>query len=246
MSKTIAFWGAHGAGTTTLVCGFAKYLASQRQNVAVVCCDTLCPTIPQILPHLTCGPNSKNTKSIGKILSAVEFSDNDILKQCVTTDAINRTVFLGYAYGEQADQYPESTDYDIYNFFSRLSSLVDFILVDCSPDLSNRLTNVALDVADNVIRVCGCSYKDLTFFASNLPDCPQNNTPLDHHIIVFPKVQKNDVVQDTASFYGAIDYTLNYNPKITEAFRNGLLLASFPPDYMAGIKIIVEEMGFIE
>ena len=51
-----------------------------------------------------------------------------------------------------------------------LRHIADYVIVDCTSVLTgNVLATAALEVADDVLRVCGCDLKAISYFASYLP-----------------------------------------------------------------------------
>ena len=48
-----------------------------------------------------------------------------------------------------------------------LRHIADYVIVDCTSVLTgNVLATAALEVADDVLRVCGCDLKAISYFAS--------------------------------------------------------------------------------
>ena len=51
-----------------------------------------------------------------------------------------------------------------------LRHIADYVIVDCTSVLTgNVLATAALEVADDVLRMCGCDLKAISYFASYLP-----------------------------------------------------------------------------
>lgn len=249
MGKLLAVWGSPNSGKTTLACAIAVHLAFMKKEVAVVMCDNTTPTISTVLPQVTNHVNATGTKlkSIGKIVSAVEFSTNDIYQQFVMVPNYKHLVLIGYAYGENGDSYATPVVYDVYDFYDKLSELVDYVIIDCTSDLlHNPLTTVGLEVAEAIVRTGGSTYKDLSFFTSQKPLFPGGKVAYDDHIIVFPRVKPKDAVEDIRGFYGNIDYKLSESADISRAMECGeLLLKPYPPSYRAAVKKMVEGLNLL-
>ena len=245
MAKIIAFWGAPNSGSTTLCAAFGRMFAKSGKETVIVACDTTKPTIPVVLPSSIQHKDTSGktvTRSVGKVLSRVEFSENDILEQLVPVPSTAHLAMIGYAYGENDETYAAPTEYDVYEFYAKLAAMTDYILIDCAHDLSNRLTAVGMDNADLIIRVGGCRYDDMVYFASNLALCP-THTPLEDHVVVFPMVQPTDSVEDVTPFFSVVDYTLDYSKYIAEMkLRGTLMIDAFPVGYMKIVKQIGKEM----
>ena len=244
----VSVFGPPGSGKTTVSVALAEQIAEKGYNVCIVCCEDVVPTIPTLLPQTVSRVNEVETKvrSIGKILNSMEFSAEDILQQCVYSKKYRRIVLIGYTLGENRNTYPTPTDYDIYAFYSKLSTMVDYIIVDCASDiLSSGLSRVGIANSDTVIRLAGGSYKDVVYYASVMPSLPEGNVKKENYIVVFPKVQKNDVIDDLVEFYGRIDFKIKFFPSIQEKQQYGEYFEKeFPSQYKDVIKKILEIVNF--
>ncbi len=81
MGKIIAVWGSPSSGKSTFSIKLAKELASKKKNVIIVFADNNCPVIPTLI-------QKENSKSLGNILSAVNLTKSDILKNLYTKNVI--------------------------------------------------------------------------------------------------------------------------------------------------------------
>lgn len=248
MSKIISVFGPPESGKTTVSVALSECLADKGYNVCLVCCDDLVPTIPVLLPQSVgkIHDTADKVHSIGKILNSVEFSTEDILQQCVYTKKYNKLILIGYALGENRNTYPTPTDYDVYSFYAKLSSMVDYIVVDCSSDLvGSSLSRVGISHSDSVLRLGGSSYKDIVYFASVNDVIPDGDVDKKDHIVLFSKVKKSDVLEDLSDFYGGIDYQIKDSKDVRDMLRYGeCFVKEFPSAYKAVIQKIVEEVNF--
>lgn len=247
MAKIISVFGPPGSGKTTVSVALAHTLADKKFNVCIICCDDLVPTIPTLLPQSVNKVNDMSTKirSIGKILTSVEFSTEDILQQCVYSKKYSKIVLLGYALGENRQTYPQPTDYDIYSFYQKLSTIVDYIIIDCSSDLSNPLTKVGMERSDHIIRLGGSEYKDIVYFASVIDSIPEGEVKKEDHIVLFPKIKKDDAVDDLSDFFGGIDYQIQASEEVKNMLKFGeCFIKEFPSSYKNVIKKMLEEINF--
>ena len=247
MAKIISVFGPPSSGKTTVSVAIAEVLAEKGYNVSIVCCDKVVPTIPVLLPQSVnkVGAPTDKVHSIGKILSCVDFSESDVLQQCVFTKKYKRIILIGYAYGENVNSYPVPTDYDVYSFFGKLSEMVEYIVVDCGNNLQDPLCRVAMEHSDNIIRLAGSTYKDITYYASNEAIIPEGEVPKDRHIVVAPKAVKKDSLEYLGEFYGNIDYTMKYSQDIKNMMTYGeYFIKNFPPSYLSVIKRMLEEINF--
>lgn len=64
-----------------------------------------------------------------------------------------------------------------------LRHIADYVIVDCTSVLTgNVLATAALEVADDVLRVCGCDLKAISYFASYLPLIEDRKFKPEQHI----------------------------------------------------------------
>lgn len=246
MANVICVFGSPNVGSTTLSIAIAREFAKTKKNVALLCTDENTPTIPVIFPQSTKQVGAKDTRSIGKILSGVNVSSNDILKQMITVPKLNNLAILGYAYGENSTTYPSVLENDVYLFYQKLADLVDIIIVDCSSNINNLLSKIALQNADSIIRCCSCDFKSISYFASNLNLVSTAAVSTANHIVVYPCLHDFDDVNEVASMLGEPDYEMKYSTDIDKMDKNGeYLLIDFPSHYKKVVSKIVKEMNLI-
>lgn len=244
MAKIITVCGSPNSGKTTIATAMGITLSRKGFNTCVIYCDDIVPTLPVLLPQSTLKIGDLKQRSIGKILSLADFSTNDILSNMIYLKQFNRLSLLGYAYGENTNTYHQFTNFDIYNFYSKMSEMVDFIVVDGSNNPNNGLTTVSLENSDVVLRVGGSSYSDISYFASNLKELNINE---ENELVIFGKQDVKDAFSELSEFYGGhIDFTIKKNPKIEEMMKYGeYFMGKFPPSYIKSIEEIINRFNFM-
>ena len=257
MSKLIACWGAPGVGNTTFAVSLAKQIAtmpsennpSTKNQVAVIFASQLCPTFttlyPQAIPNVN-NPNKKD-KSIGNIFALTNPSVNDILEQAEVVPSVKNIIYLGYAYGQNPITYSSPVEEDIFHFFYELSKITDYIIVDCCSDMKDLLTQFSLKEADYIFQTCGCDYKSMCFFVSNLKRLPLNDNVRDENRVrVFPNVKNGESPYDLSGFYGKNFFEFKNNNDIYDLSYSGILLVSpNPSQYTTSMKEIIRSVMFI-
>lgn len=246
MANVICVFGSPNSGSTVFSIGLARKFAKLGNNVALLCPDLISPVIPAILPQDSKKVGANESKSIGKIFANAAISYNDILLQMVTATKQDRLVLLGYALGDNNLSYPAPSEQDVYVFYQRLCEMVDIIVVDCTHDVNDVITKVALANADSIIRCGDCTFKSIAYFASNLPLVPTNNIATSDHIVVYPKVKNSDNTDEVSGIVGNSDYEIRYISEIERMSADGeLLFSPYPAQYSKVIDKIVKEMVLV-
>lgn len=245
MAQIIAIWGSPDSGKTTLSCALAIEFAKRKKETIVIFTDNVTPVIPALFPDKTnkVGASVKDIHSIGKILNTVNISENDILEEIIPIPNFKAIGVLGYAYGENEDSYSYPLPHDVISLLQKAGEMCDYVLVDCMSDFTRSpLSDIALQSASTIIKICGCKYSDLVFYASQNKRTVHFNKASEY-INVIGKLSPYDPLSEVENFYKHIDFILperNDFKKIEtdgSVFRNPL-----PKKYDVVIKDIAEKI----
>ena len=169
MGKIIAVWGSPSSGKSTFSIKLAKELASKKKNVIIVFADNNCPVIPTLI-------QKENSKSLGNILSAVNLTKSDILKNLYTIDKVNNVTITGYKEYENVYTYPKYDELRVDEFLNTIRLMADYIIIDTSSYfVTDLLSTKSLILADKVIRLITPSLKSMSYFNSSLPMLDSGN-----------------------------------------------------------------------
>ena len=178
--QMLAVWGSPGAGKTVTAVKLAAELSKRKKNVVLVFTDLTAPPLPAVaaegkLPEV----------SVGELLSAPGMTQEQVLKTCVPCEKHPYISFLGYKAGENVFTYAEYSKEKAVDMLVLLRHIADYVIVDCTSVLTgNVLATAALEVADDVLRVCGCDLKAISYFASYLPLIEDRKFKPEQHIRV--------------------------------------------------------------
>jgi MinD-like ATPase involved in chromosome partitioning or flagellar assembly len=179
-NQMLAVWGSPSSGKTVTSIKIAAELAKRNMNVVVVCCDLSAPAVPTLIKSKRTG-----TVSMGKVLEAPVITQELILKNCVSFDKNPFITLLGYKMGESVFDFAEYTKERAVDLLVLLRHIADYVIVDCSSILTdNILSTAALEVADEVLRLCPNDLKALSYFASYMPLIGDRKFKPDKHIKV--------------------------------------------------------------
>ena len=179
MAKIIAVWGAPNAGKTTFATKLARAIYDSYQStVVVVYTDYETPTLPIIFPNY----KKEDLCSLGVALAKTDVDRFEVVKQMITVKGKQNFCFLGFTDGENKYTYPTFDTQKAQSLYSVLSSLADYIIVDCTSSLQNPLAKVAVQEGDTVFRLAAPTLKSVSFLSSQLPLYADPGYQLSEHI----------------------------------------------------------------
>ena len=162
--QMLAVWGSPGGGKTVTAVKLALELSKRKKNVVLVFTDVTAPTLPAVVSE-----KKLPDVSVGELLAAPGMTQEQVLKTCVPCEKNPYISFLGYKAGENVFTHAEYSKEKAVDMLVLLRHIADYVIVDCTSLLTgNVLATTALEVADDVLRVCGCDLKAISYFSSYL------------------------------------------------------------------------------
>lgn len=224
MSKLITVWGSPNSGKTTFAVKLAREIYKNNSSAKIICIfpDLSTPTLPVIFPNKK--PNE--FYSMGKLLNMAEFTTNDVLSHFVLAKGIKNIVFMGYTLGENKFTYADYTADKASTFLSMCQYLGDYVIVDCSSNMEDKISSLAMQSADHCFRLAAPTLKSISFISSNVKMYTDEKYGFDRHIPVL-NVPEQDIfmpVDDAANCLGNIKHTLSFCMDLKKQFYNGELL----------------------
>ena len=196
--QMLAVWGSPGAGKTVTAVKLAAELAKRKKNVVLVFTDLTAPPLPAVAAE-------------GKL------PEEQVLKTCVPCEKHPYISFLGYKAGENVFTYAEYSKEKAVDMLVLLRHIADYVIVDCTSVLTgNVLATAALEVADDVLRVCGCDLKAISYFASYLPLIEDRKFKPEQHIRVLSNTRPYQGGMEYENSFGGVKYRLPYLPIVEE------------------------------
>lgn len=240
--QMLAVWGSPNSGKTIAAIKLAKELSSKKKNVLLILCDDICPALPTIYKS-----KEPIEASIGDVLAASNITQEVILKNCVAINSNPYLSLLGYKACENPYFYAEYGKDRAVDFFVLLRHIVDYVVIDCSSILTESvLSTVALEVADNVLRLGGCDLKSISYFMSMLPLLGEQKFKSDSHIKVLSNAKPMQDIEEYKNAYGGISHILPYVQDIEEQAASLTLFDEIKgksaKDFDYSIKAIVKEV----
>jgi len=209
--QMIAVWGSPSSGKTVTSIKIAAELAKRNLNVIVVCCDLSAPAVPTLI-------KSKRTSavSIGDVLEAPIITQDVILKNCVSFEKNPFITLLGYKMGESVFDFAEYTKERAVDLLVQLRHIADFVIVDCVSDLTNNiLSAMAMELSDNVLRLCPNNLKAISYFATYMPIISDAKFKASKHIKVLSCTRAGSG-DEYIEAYSGVAHCLPYLPAIEQ------------------------------
>lgn len=224
MSKLISVWGSKDSGRTTFALKLAREIYNKNSSLKVVCIfpDMDCPVLPYIFPD----KKREDFYSLGNLLDMPDFNTNDVLSHFVLAKGIKNVVFMGYTFSENKYSYAEYSNESANTFIDMCRYLADYVIIDCSSDLADKISYYGIMKSDLVFRIASPDLKSISFLASNVPVYSDPKYNFDKHIVILNENQRDVFmpVEDAESCIGNVKYTIPFSLEVKKQFFNGELL----------------------
>ena len=222
MAKIIAVWGTPNSGKTTFATKLARAIYDEYQaTVIIVYADNETPTLPVVFSNY----KKEDLCSIGVALSKTEIDRNAVVSQMVTVKDKQNFAFLGFTDGENKYTYPAFDAAKVRNLYSVLASLADYVIVDCTSSLKNPLSKVAVQEADEVIRLSAPTLKSVSYLSSQLPLYLDPIFKLGEHIegICVTDADLYMPIDDAKAQLHDVRFTIPYSRAVKQQMLDGKL-----------------------
>ena len=225
MNKLIAVWGSPNSGKTTFATKLAQTIYERYQSTVIVLyADNETPALPVVFPNY----KKEDMFSVGAVLAKTEILQEDVIRQLVTIKQKQNFGFLGFTDGENKYTYPTFDETKVRSLFAVLSTLADFVIVDCTSNLKNPISKVAIKEADDVIRLATPELKSVSFYSSQFPLYADPVFRLDQHIqgINVPDADLYMPIDEAKSRLHDPRFVIPYSRAVKEQMLDGKLTES--------------------
>lgn len=239
MSKVIAVWGSPGSGKSTFAVKLANAVYDNYQSTVVVLfTDMTTPMLPVVFP------NSKREDlfSVGAILSKTEITVDDTVKNIVCVKDKGNFGFMGYLDSENKFTYPKFDERKAKDFIAVLETLADYVIIDCVSNTDgNILSQIALAVADETIRLASPDLRCISWYLSQLPIYAGTEKQIQG--LNTPDMDVFAPVSDARSHLGEVSFTLPFCREVKQQYIEGKLCESVKDKHFtAKMKAIAERL----
>ena len=217
MSKTITVWGSPGSGKSMFCCILAEALTRDKQKAIIINADPGTPMLPVWLPEQAAGAEA----SIGQVLSSVEIDTSLIASHVTVLKNYPFIGLMGYSAGENPLSYPD-TDYRMaLQLISAAGSLVDYLILDCSPAMTNVFTPAAIESGDLVVRILTPDLKGVNYLKAHQPLLADGRFHYDRHMTFAGMARPFHAFDEMGYIIGGFDGLLPYGKEIDRCATEG-------------------------
>ena len=217
MGKVITVWGSPGSGKSMFCCILAKALTRNKQKAIIINGESATPMLPVWLPEQLIETNA----SIGQVLNSVEIDTSLVASHVTVLKTYPFIGLMGYSAGENPLSYPE-TDYNmVLQLVAAASKLVDFVILDCSSNMTNVFTPAAIESGDLVVRILTPDLKGINYLKAHRPLLVDARFHYDSHLTFAGMARPFHAFEEMGYLIGGFDGLLPYSKEIDRCATEG-------------------------
>lgn len=164
MGKIIAVYGAPGAGKTSVAMKTAQdiYCCTKDAAVIFLSTDITVPSMGLLFPNY----KPEEVFSLGDALDRTEITEDDVLHNLVTVKTMKNFGCLGFRAGDNRLRFATPTQDKINSFFSVLTGMSGYLVVDCTNDETDIISKTAMACGSQLVRVLNPDLKSMAFMST--------------------------------------------------------------------------------
>ena len=245
MGKIITVWGSPGSGKSMFCCILAKALTRDKRKAVIINGEPGTPMLPIWLPEQIIETGA----SIGQVLSSVEIDTSLVASHVTVLKNYPFIGLMGYSAGENPLSYPE-TDYSmVLQLVSAASKLVDFVILDCGPDMTNVFTPAAIESGDLVVRILTPDLKGVNYLKAHQPLLVDERFHYDGHLTFAGMARPFHALDEMGYIIGGFDGLLPYAKEIDRCATEGGMFQALKycnAKYTAALNRVLEALEQME
>ncbi len=219
MGKLIAVCGSPNSGKTTVSLKLAQEIYSAKKtNVIYLSPDLNTPSLAYIFPNGKDG----DLFSLGVALDKTDIFREDVLKQTVGSKSMENLGYLGFKLGENKFSYPKPTEDKVIQLFSVLRESAEYVVVDCTCDTGDLISNVAKRDCDIAVQLFTPDMRCISYYSA----CVNQFILIEDKRIKVLNVLDNDVyvpIAETETHFKGMDFKLPYERALKQQAITGTL-----------------------
>lgn len=245
MAKIITVWGSPGSGKSIFCCILAKALTRSKQKAIIINGESSIPMLPVWLPDQM----TETTVSIGQVLSSVEIDTSLVASHVTVLKNYPFIGLMGYSAGENPLSYPEIHYPMIRQLISAAAALVDYVILDCSSNMTNIFTPAAIESGEVIIRILTPDLKGVNYLKAHQPLLADGRFRYDTHITFAGMARPFHALDEMGYIIGGFDGLLPYGKEIDRCATEGGMFRAINycnPKYTTALYKVLERLEEME
>jgi len=241
MSKIITIWGSPGSGKSMFSCILAKSLTQDKRKALIINADISVPMLPVWLPEQMLQTNT----SIGQVLSSIEIDTTIVASHVTVLKNYPFIGLMGYSAGENPLSYPELKYNMVLELIAAAAKLVEYVILDCSSNMTNVFTPAAIESADLAIRILTPDLKGVNYLKAHQPLLTDCRFHYDDHLTFAGLARPFHAIDEMGYLIGSFDGLLPYSKEIDRCSTEGSMFGAISycnPKYIASINKVLERL----
>lgn len=241
MGKIITVWGSSGSGKSMFSCILAKALTKDKRKAIIINADFSTPMLPVWLPEQIIETGA----SVGHVLSAVEIDTALVASKVTVIKSYPFIGLMGYAAGENPLSYPE-IKYDMaLGLMTNAAKLADFVIIDCSSNMTNLFTPAAIDAADLIVRILTPDLKGINYLKAHQPLLVDARFRYGEHMTFAGMARPFHAIEEMGHIIGGWAGLLPYSKEIDRCATEGGMFKAIGccnSRYLSSLKKVMEAL----
>lgn len=245
MGRVITVWGSPGSGKSMLCCMLARVLTRDKSKAVIINADPCVPMIPVWLPGQTIPENA----SIGQVLSSVEIDAALAASHVTILQSWPYVGVMGYAAGENPLSYPELKYEMALELIRVMETIVDYVILDCSAQITNVFTPAAIESGDLILRILTPDLKGIHYLKAGRPLLMDSRFRFGEHLTFAGLARPFHALEEMGHLIGKWDGLLPYSKEINRCAEEGSMFGAVKycnSRYLASLNRILEELEKLE
>ena len=237
--------GTPGSGKSMFCCILAKALTRDKRKAIIINADMNVPMLPVWLPEQIIQTNT----SIGQVLSSVEIDTSLVASHVTVLKNYPFIGMMGYAAGENPLSYPEVKYTMVLQLIHAAAKLVDFVILDCSSNMTNVFTPAAIESGDLVIRILTPDLKGINYLKAHQPLLVDERFRFSEHMTFAGLARPFHALDEMGYIIGGFDGLLPYSKEIDRCATEGGMFKAITycnPKYTASLNKVLEILEQME
>ena len=226
-------------------CILAKALTRDKRKAIIINAEISVPMLPVWLPEQIIQTNA----SVGQVLSSVEIDTSLVASHVTVLKSYPFIGVMGYAAGENPLSYPEVKYAMVLQLVNAAARLVDFVILDCSSNMTNVFTPAAIESGDLVIRILTPDLKGVNYLKAHQPLLGDGRFHYDQHMTFAGMARPFHALDEMGHIIGGWDGLLPYGKEIDRCATEGGMFQAIKycnPKYTASLNKVLDALEQME